>query len=98
MSKHFKGLNTNRPTDTYFANLDATEKYSANSAESNVMRDKTFVIRFRPAELRPQLVVAERAEVQGEHLVFMDSHGQFVALFVTEIVESWSEMDRTFEA
>jgi hypothetical protein len=61
------------------------------------MSSKTFIIRFKPGELRPQLVVADHAELQGDHLVFLDSEGQFVALFVTEIIESWSEIDRTSE-
>jgi hypothetical protein len=57
------------------------------------MSDKTFLVRFKPPELSPQVVVAERAEFQGEHLVFLNSSGQFVALFFTEIVESWSEFE-----
>jgi ABC-type phosphate transport system auxiliary subunit len=63
-----------------------------------VARNKTFIVRFKPAELQPQLIIAERAEFQGEHLVFLDSSGQFVALLLSEIVESWSEFDQTFEA
>ena len=62
------------------------------------MANKTFIVRFKPVELVPQLVIAERAEFQGEHLVFLDDSSQFVALFLAEIVESWSEFDRTFEA
>ncbi|MGC2403837.1 MAG: hypothetical protein WA510_28850 [Acidobacteriaceae bacterium] len=57
------------------------------------MSDKTFVVRFKPPELSPQVVVAEHAEFQGEHLVFLNATGQFVALFFTEIVESWSEFE-----
>jgi hypothetical protein len=57
------------------------------------MTDRRFMVRFKPAELTPQLVVAERAEFQGEHLVFLNSAGEFVALFVVDIVESWSELE-----
>jgi hypothetical protein len=68
----------------------------AKSIEQNrdgKMTDRRFMVRFKPAELSPQLVVAERAEFQGEHLVFLNSAGEFVALFVVDIVESWSELE-----
>jgi hypothetical protein len=57
------------------------------------MADRTFLVRFKPAELPPQLIVADRTEFQGEHLVFLNSAGEFVALFVLDIVESWSECE-----
>jgi hypothetical protein len=34
-----------------------------------------------------------RAEIHGEHLVFLRSDGSFAALFVLEIVESWPEVE-----
>jgi hypothetical protein len=32
--------------------------------------------------------------MQGDHVVFLDSHGKLVALFLMEAVESWSEIPR----
>jgi hypothetical protein len=61
------------------------------------MSNKTFLVRFKPAELLPQVVIAERAEFQGDHLVFLNAAGQFVALFLTDIVESWSEFEQPNE-
>ena len=37
--------------------------------------------------------IAARAEIHGEHLVFLRSDGNLAALFVLEIVESWSEFE-----
>jgi hypothetical protein len=56
------------------------------------MADKTYLVRFKPPEISTQPVVAERAEIHGEHLVFLNSKGQLAALFLMEIVESWSEV------
>jgi hypothetical protein len=57
------------------------------------MTSKTFLIQFKAAtHLSPQPVLAERAEVRGEHLVLLDSEGKLIALFLLEVVESWSEV------
>jgi hypothetical protein len=37
-------------------------------------------------------VHAERAQINGEHLVFLNSKGELAALFLMEIVEDWSEL------
>ncbi|MGB8537829.1 MAG: hypothetical protein WCD57_15520 [Acidobacteriaceae bacterium] len=58
------------------------------------MADVTFVVRFKLRALQPQLVSASRVEIQGDHLVFLDSHGTLIALFLMEAVESWSEIPR----
>jgi hypothetical protein len=58
------------------------------------MADVTFVVRLKSHDLRPQLVNASRVEIQGDHLVFLDSHGKLIALFLMEAVESWSEIPR----
>lgn len=57
------------------------------------MPAKIFVIRFKPPDLRTESVVATRAEIQGEHLVLLDSEGKLVALYLLEVVESWSELE-----
>jgi hypothetical protein len=58
------------------------------------MADVTFVVRFKSRDLQPQLVSASRVEMQGDHVVFLDSHGKLIALFLMEAVESWSEIPR----
>ena len=56
------------------------------------MPDRTFIVRFKPPDLRTDSVIAARAEIQGEHLVLLNSEGKLVALYLLEIIESWSEM------
>jgi hypothetical protein len=58
------------------------------------MADVTFVVRFNSRDLQPQLISASRVEIQGDHLVFLESHGKLIALFLMEAVESWSEIPR----
>jgi hypothetical protein len=53
--------------------------------------DKTYLVRFKLPELRCEPVIAELAEIYGEHLVFVNSAGDPIALLL-EIVESWSEV------
>jgi hypothetical protein len=57
------------------------------------MAERTFIVRFRPPGLEPQLFTAERAEIQEDHLVLLTSTGTLAAMFLMEIVESWSEGD-----
>ena len=59
------------------------------------MPDVTFVVRFKSRDLQPQLVSASRVEIQGDHLVFLESHGKLIALFLMEAVESWPEIPRS---
>jgi hypothetical protein len=56
------------------------------------MPDKAYLIRFKGTDLPPELVIAVSVEFHGEHLVFLKSDGTLAALFVLEIVESWSEI------
>jgi hypothetical protein len=37
------------------------------------MPNKAYLVRFKKADLPPELVVAETIEFQGEHLVFLRS-------------------------
>jgi hypothetical protein len=55
------------------------------------MADTAYLVQFKKADLPPELVVAETIEFHGEHLVFLRPDGSLAALFVLEIVESWSE-------
>jgi hypothetical protein len=54
------------------------------------MTDKTYLVRFKPRELGLTAVIAARAEVHGEHIALLNSKGKLAALFLIEIVESWS--------
>jgi hypothetical protein len=57
------------------------------------MPDKTYLIRFKKTDLHSHFVIAANAEIHGEHLVFLRSDGSLAALFLLEVVESWSEVD-----
>jgi hypothetical protein len=57
------------------------------------MRDKPYLIRLKRSDVNPHLVIAASAEIHGEHLVFLRLDGRLAALFVIEIVESWSEFE-----
>jgi hypothetical protein len=59
------------------------------------MPDKTFRVLLKPPSGAIQHVSASRFEIQGKHLVFLDSKGGLAALFLMEIVESWSEIAAT---
>jgi hypothetical protein len=56
------------------------------------MTDTIYLVRFKGADLPPEPVIAETIEFHGEHLAFLRSDGALAALFVLEIVESWSEV------
>ncbi len=57
------------------------------------MPEKTFLIRFKRTDLDFHIVIAANTEIHGEHLVLLRSDGSLAALFLMEIVESWSEVD-----
>jgi hypothetical protein len=57
------------------------------------MPTKTYLVQFKGGDLPPELVIAETIEFHGEHLVFLISDGSLAALFVSDIVESWSEVN-----
>jgi hypothetical protein len=59
------------------------------------MQDKTYMVRFKVPEIMMETVRAVRAEIQDDHLVFIDSQGRLAALFLMELVESWSEVQST---
>ncbi len=54
------------------------------------MTDKTYLVRFKPREIGLQTLIAARAEIHGEHIALLNSEGKLAALFLMEIVESWS--------
>jgi hypothetical protein len=56
------------------------------------MADTAYLVRFKNADLPPEVVQAETFEFHGDHLVFLKSDGSLAGLFLFEIVESWSEV------
>jgi hypothetical protein len=54
------------------------------------MTDKTYLVRLKPLELSLRAVIAASAGIHGEHIALRNSRGKLVALFLMEIVESWS--------
>lgn len=57
------------------------------------MADKTYIVKFKPPALGAiQVVVASTVKVHDEHLTFCNAKGDLAALFLLEIVQSWSEL------
>ncbi len=56
------------------------------------LTETTYLVRFKRPELGVQSVIANSAEIHGDHLVFLNSRRDLVALLFMEIVESWSEI------
>jgi hypothetical protein len=54
---------------------------------------QSYLIRFQHPELSIQSVIAASAEIHGDHIALLDSKGKLAALFLTEVVESWSEFE-----
>jgi hypothetical protein len=59
---------------------------------SPFVTDKTFIVLFKPPLQAIQHVVAATAEIQGDHLILLDSRGELSALFLLEIVQDWNEV------
>ncbi len=57
------------------------------------MIDKRYCVRIRAPQPNTYIVIAASAEIHGEHLVFLNSEGQPLFLFLLEIVESWCESE-----
>jgi hypothetical protein len=64
-----------------------------NGIASN-MANKAYVVRLKPPRRDVYLVTADRAETQGEHLVFLSSEGKLLVLILFEIIESWTETEQ----
>jgi hypothetical protein len=59
------------------------------------MTDKIYLVRFKPRQIGLTAVIAARAEFQGEHIALLNSKGKLAALFLIEMVESWSVLGNT---
>jgi hypothetical protein len=55
------------------------------------MTEKAYVVRFKRSELSTLSVTATSAEIQGDHVVLLNSKGKLAALFLMDLVESLSE-------
>jgi hypothetical protein len=53
---------------------------------------KTYIVKFRQTEINIQAVIAVRAEIQGDLLVFLNSDGRPAASFLLKMVESMIEV------
>jgi hypothetical protein len=57
------------------------------------MASKTYIVKLKPPSLiLSHTVIASTVEIHDEHLIFCDSEGRLAALFLLEVVESWSEL------
>jgi hypothetical protein len=59
---------------------------------ATVHQQRCVVVRFKPEGMKPQSFEASSAAIHGEHLVLLNPKGRPVALFLLDIVESWSEV------
>jgi hypothetical protein len=57
------------------------------------MRDKSYLVTFKESDISPHIVIAASAEIHGDHLIYLRLDGSLAALFMLEIVESWSELN-----
>ena len=57
------------------------------------MIDKTYMVRFESPEIGALYMSAASAEVDGDNLVLLNSIGEPVAIFLLEIIESWSVLN-----
>jgi hypothetical protein len=56
------------------------------------MPDKTYLVRLKPPSLALHQVVASKAEIQEENLVFLTSDGKVAGVFPMERVEGWNDI------
>ena len=56
------------------------------------MKDRTYIVTFKPPETSTQRVIAATPEVADDYLVLLKANGGLAAMFAIEVVESWSEI------
>jgi hypothetical protein len=56
--------------------------------------DYGFVVRIRSPKQILHYVVASTAEIQGEHLIFVNSKGKLIASFMLDAVCSWNVLSQ----
>jgi hypothetical protein len=50
--------------------------------------EKTYIVKFSRPDINIQTVIAARAEIRGDHLVFLNSDGTPAASFLLKMVQS----------
>jgi hypothetical protein len=58
----------------------------------SLQHERELLVRFLPFGMKPQKFAASSAEYIGEHLILKNSQGKLVAMVLSDIVESWSEV------
>ncbi len=74
------------------SSCDAGLSFKVDDPMADTPPDKTWIVFFNRPQLESQLVVAANATVVGDHLIFTNSKGDLVGLFLLEVVESYSEV------
>lgn len=54
--------------------------------------ESLFVVRLNHPGSKLQTFSAAQVAIHGEHLVLLDSRGKLVALFLSVLVEGWSQL------
>jgi hypothetical protein len=60
----------------------------------SAMMDQTYLVALKLPSRAVQHVIAASLEIHGENLVFFNAEGEFAAMFLMEIVESWNVLPR----
>jgi hypothetical protein len=55
------------------------------------MKEKVYLVHLKD-QLGVRSIFAARVEIAGEHLVFLNPHRELAALFLLNLVESWTEI------
>jgi hypothetical protein len=56
------------------------------------MADRTYLVRLKSPSQAVEQVVASKVQIRGDHLVFVDSTGELVAIFLMDLIQSWKVM------
>jgi hypothetical protein len=57
------------------------------------MPGKLYLVRLKGSDMSFHAVIAARAEIHEDHLVFLRSDGKLAALFLLDMVAHWSEFE-----
>jgi hypothetical protein len=55
-------------------------------------QQKVYLVQFKSPEVHSQTFVAASVAIHGDHLVLLAPDGKLVAMFLTDVVESCTEM------
>jgi hypothetical protein len=57
------------------------------------MADKRYLLRMRLPERRLHVLIAASAEIRDDHILFLNTKGELLSLFMFEAVENWTEAE-----